>query len=335
LISNLQGLQNSTLLNFFENNSAGAQGKFFCAYYFPFGNPLTNNHMMLYNNSPHAIQFRNLGATGRLAIGLSATNTANATRNWSENFASILSYKGNRSSATSMTAFENDLIFSTSSASQSSGPTGLYLGFFPGNTSVPCNGYLYEYIFYNTDLSNADIRKVNSDLAIKYGVTLDNIGGGRQGDYVASNNITIWDASVNKSFHNDVIGIGRDDNQALLQKQSHSFSDDFRLYLSNLAANNVSNTGVFNSDTSFVTMGHNSDSCGTIASHSESPAGIITRLSEKWKVQNTNFTQTFNRDVRTNTGAIAEDGVYFVSYVLKANNGETITGTSFFHLVGK
>jgi gliding motility-associated-like protein len=300
--SNLQGLQNTASLNLLQNNSAGAQGTFFCAYYLPQVAGNSNDHMMLYNNSPHAIQFRNLGVTGRLAIGLSATNTANATRNWNENFApSIISYKGNRSTTTSMTAFENDLIFPTSTASQSSGPAGLYLGFFPGNATAPYNGCLHEYIFYNTNLSNADIRKVNTYLAIKYGVTLDNTGGGTQGDYVSSNNKTIWDASVNPSYHNDVIGIGRDDNQALIQKQSHSFSDDFRLYIGTIASNNATNAASFMSDTSFVTMGHNTDGCGTAAANSESPAGIASRLGEEWKVQNTNFTQTFGWDLKIDT----------------------------------
>lgn len=300
--TNLQSLQNTAAINLLQNNSTGAQGTFICAYYFPQVSGSSNNHMLLYNNSPHAIQFRNLGTTGRLAIGLSATNTANACRNWNEShLPTILSYKGNRSTSTSMTAFENDLIFPTSSASQSSGPTGLYMGNFPGNSNAAYNGYIHEYIFYNTDLSNADLTKVHTYLGIKYGATLDNTGGGTQGDYVATDGTIIWDASVYPIYHNDVIGIGRDDNQALLQKQSHSFSDDFRLYLSTLAANNVSNTGSFNNDLSYVTMGHLLDGCGTTASNTEAPAGIATRVAEEWKVQNTNFTQTFNWDVKIDT----------------------------------
>ena len=38
----------------------------------------------------------------------------------------------------------------------------------------------------------------------------------------------------------------RDDSQALLHKQSHCFYDVTRIYLNNLVATNVANTGVFN-----------------------------------------------------------------------------------------
>jgi gliding motility-associated-like protein len=299
--STLQALQNTAALNLLSNSSSASQGTFFCAYYLPTGATYTNGHMMLYNSTPNAIQFRNLGATGRIAIGLTGQST-NATRNWTEtNEPTIISYKGNRSTSTSFKAYENDLLFTTTTASQSSGPTGLYFGVMPGTGTSPYNGYIHEYIFYNSDLSDADIRKVNTYLAIKYGATLGNTGGGTQGDYVASNNVTIWDASVSPSHHNDVIGIGRDDNQALMQKQSHSFADDFRIYLATLAPNNVSNIGTFTSDTSFITMGHDAATCGTPLANAESPAGLSSRLGEEWKVQNTNFTQTFNWDVKVDT----------------------------------
>ena len=101
------------------------------------------------------------------------------------------------------------------------------------------------------------MNKIHSYLAVKYGITLENTGGGTQGDYLATTGTTIWDASVNSSYHNDVIGIGRDDNQALLQKQSHSFYDIERLYIDFLQPTNVSNSGIINSDTSYVMMGNN------------------------------------------------------------------------------
>ena len=40
-------------------------------------------------------------------------------------------------------------------------------------------------------------------------------------------------------------------------------------------------------------------------------------------------------DGLTKEGVLAQDGIYFVTYVLKADNGETISGTSFFHLISK
>ncbi|MDE5424005.1 hypothetical protein L3073_17455, partial [Ancylomarina sp. DW003] len=72
-----------------------------------------------------------------------------------------------------------------------------------------------EMIVYSTQLSAADINKVESYLAIKYGITLDNSAGGIAGDYTSSGGTLLWDASTNVTYHNDVAGIGRDDNSAL------------------------------------------------------------------------------------------------------------------------
>ena len=120
----LQALTNTSSLNFMQNNSGAANnGTFFCAYYFP-GGGLTNNHMMLWNNSPNAIQYRNLGAVGRMAIGISPSNSANANRDWTEsNLPTVISLRGNRSTAASLNVFDNDLLTTTNPTSQSSGPT--------------------------------------------------------------------------------------------------------------------------------------------------------------------------------------------------------------------
>ncbi|MGJ8661674.1 MAG: gliding motility-associated C-terminal domain-containing protein, partial [Bacteroidota bacterium] len=301
--TNLQSLQNTAAINLLQNNSPGAQGSFFCAYYFPSGNPVANNHMMLYNNSPHGIQFRNLGTTGRLAIGLAATNSVDATRNWTETYKpTVISYTGNRSSSLSLSAFRNDLLFTTSTASQSSGPTGLYFGNYPGNSTAPYNGYIHEYIFYDRDLTAIEVRKVNTYLAIKYGITLENLTFSAQGDYLATDGTTIWDASIYPIYHNNVIGIGRDDSQGLLQKQSHAFDDNYRLYISNLSPTNIGNTGTINSNISYITMGQlNATGCSTAASQAEAPAGTQSRLVKEWKVTNTNFSQTFNVDIKIDT----------------------------------
>jgi hypothetical protein len=217
---NAQVLANNSALDLLQNNGIGAQGTFFCAYYLP--NASQNGHMLLYNNSPHAIQFRNLNLNGRLAIGLASTNSVNASRDWSEDFLpSIISYKGNRSTANSMTAFKRANIFTNAVASQSSGPTGLYIGQKVGEANSYYSGYIHELIFYNVDLSQNEMDKVHTYLAVKYGITLDNSAGGSQGDYTATDNTIIWDQSVNPGYHHNVIGIGRDDSEGLNQKQCY------------------------------------------------------------------------------------------------------------------
>lgn len=268
--------------------------------------------MMLYNEtSGDAIQFRNLNTIGRFAIGRGMGISTNASRDWVENYTpTIISFKGNRSGVGTMTTLENSAVFTGGGASQSSGQIGLHFGLMPGNANSPFNGYLNEFIFYNRDLTNAEMSKIHTYLAIKYGITLDNSGGGAQGDYISSGGLLVWDASLSPAYHNDVIGIGRDDNQALLQKQSHSFYDITRIYLNNLAATNVANTGVFNLDSSFVLIGNNNGlMCNTLATRNEVPPTPLlnSRIEREWKVTKTNFSQPFNCDFTISSCAIGVD----------------------------
>lgn len=303
-LSNLRALENTGAYNLMQNNGGNNQGSFFCAYYKPTSDP--NNHLLLFNNAPHAIQFRLLNSTGRIAIGLSASNSTNASRDWTEDFVpNIISYTGSRQTSTSMTAMERGVPFYSAVASQSSGPTGIYMGIQPGNANSPYKGYIHEYIFYNRTLTSLEVMQVNTYLAVKYGVTLDRTGGGSYGDYVATNGAIIWDASVNPAYHNNVIGIGRDDSEGLYQKQSHSFDDSYRIYLSNLATTNIGNAGTIANDIAYVTFGHRQGSnCGSSTSNNESPSNVQSRIAKEWKATKTNFSDVFNWDLKIDTCSI-------------------------------
>ena len=299
--TNLQALQNTTSLDLLDNASAGDEGTFFGCYYLPA--TTQNDHMMLYNESGNdAIQFRNLGVVGRFAIGKGLGTSTNASRDWTEQLIpTIISYRGNRSGVGTMSTFESSLLFTGGGASQSSGQTGLHFGVMPGNNNSPYNGYLHEFIFYNRDLTLNEMLKVNTYLAVKYGVTLQNTGGGIQGDYMATNDVTIWDADLTPNYHNNVIGIGRDDSTGLLQKQSHTFDDLARLYISTLQTTNAGNTGVITTDTSYVMMGHDQGvRCATVASNAEVPAAanLYSRIEREWKLTKTNFTEDINLDIQ-------------------------------------
>ena len=307
----IKALQNTTSLNLLDNRNSSSQGTFFGVYYFP-TYIRNNNHMMLYNESSgDAIQFRNLNAVGRFATGRGLGISTNASRDWTEShLPTIISSKGNRSGSGTLTTNENSAVFTGGGASQSSGQIGLHFGLMPGNTNSPFNGYLHEFIFYNRDLTALEMDKVHTYLAVKYGITLDNTSGGTQGDYIATNSSIIWDASVTPNYHNSVIGIGRDDSEGLLQKQSHSFYDVTRIYLSTLQPNNVSNTGVFNNDTSYVMIGDNGGLlCNTLATAAELPPSPLlnSRIEREWKVTKTNFSQTFNCDITVSSCAIGVD----------------------------
>jgi gliding motility-associated-like protein len=353
--ASLKALQTSNSLDLLDLSSSTDQGTFISAYYLPSSS--FNGHFMLYNESgTDAIQFRNLGVNGRFAIGKGLGGSTNASRGWADSYEpQLISFTGNRSNSTSMKFYNQSYLTTTSNASQSSGPTGLYFGMKPYTTNSALNGYLHEVIFYNRDLTNLELSKVHTYLAVKYGVTLLNTGGGTQGDYVATNGVITWDASLTNAYHNDVIGLARDDAQGLLQKQSHAFDDKYRFYISTLQSSNNSNTGVFINNLSYLMAGSNNASlCTTTSSNSEVPAGfgITDRLAREWKVTKTNFTDSFNIDITLSPCAqlsnssclkllVDDDGDFTNATVYSTGNGlsfsvngsvVTVSGISDFHL---
>ncbi|MGB0933849.1 MAG: T9SS type A sorting domain-containing protein [Lishizhenia sp.] len=300
----LKGFQSSGSLNLLDNRISSSEGTMFCSYLLPSSN--SNGHMVLYNEAVgDGIQMRNFGSSGRLAIG--KYNSSNACRNWTESFKpSIIAYRGNRTGT--MKLLNLDAEVSNSSSSASSGAYGLTIGYNPSSSSSSYIGYINEIIFFDRDLSDNEMTRVNSYLAIKFGATLDNSNGGTNGDYLSSNSTTLWDASDQPDYHNDVIGIGRDDNQGLNQKQSHSFDDSLRLYIDNLETSNNDNSGVFSASNTFILIGRNTGEVwGNTDSYNELPnvsgCPIFSRVEREWKVQNTNFTDVFSIDIALDASA--------------------------------
>ncbi|SFD36945.1 choice-of-anchor D domain-containing protein [Algibacter pectinivorans] len=91
------------------------------------------------------------------------------------------------------------------------------------------DGKITEVASYSSPNSTPDQKKIQSYLAIKYGVTLKEFGTSKDPfdyecdtDYVDSQGTVIWDASANAGHNFDIAGIGRDDASQLNQKQSKS-----------------------------------------------------------------------------------------------------------------
>jgi len=88
---------------------------------------------------------------------------------------------------------------------------------FKGNVQeiIILSGPVRSYI------PGADLKKINSYLAIKYGITLDNAD-----DYVDSDGITVWNRTANGMYNKNIFGIGRDHASGLNQVQSRSMNSD-------------------------------------------------------------------------------------------------------------
>lgn len=308
-------LENQANLDLLDNSFSSGQGSFFVAYYLPQSSIQAGCHIINYretnSGTVDGIQLRaKLGTnTGRCAIG--TNNSVNASRNWTQDFEpDIISYYGNRSGSSTYHVFESAAELPTpTSGSGTSGSTGLHVGARRSNSTYSgmYDGYISELIFFDRDLNTTEMAQVHTYLGVKYGVMLSNATGG--GDYIASNGRVVWDASLNPGYQNDIIGIARDDSSGLMQKQSHTFSDDFRLYIDFLQATNLGNSGALLNDNSYVVIGNEQGAlCGSAGAGAESPADstyFLSRISREWKVTKTNFDQLFNLELVLDTCSIA------------------------------
>ncbi|OQP58247.1 hypothetical protein A3860_07970 [Niastella vici] len=170
-------------------------------------------------------------------------------------------------------------------------PTGLFMGSDGPNTgsqNMSCG--LAEVITYNAYLSEADQNKIESYLAVKYGITLTRNQSATARDYTASNGSAIWNAAANAGYSFNITGIGRDDNAALLQKQSLSAHNNALVYIYNAAAggnfpaSNAGNSSSVSNDLSYLLIGDN----GLANTYSACAAnGYLGRMPRTWKVQKT------------------------------------------------
>ncbi|HRP89335.1 MAG TPA: T9SS type A sorting domain-containing protein [Edaphocola sp.] len=147
-------------------------------------------------------------------------------------------------------------------------------------------GQMNEVIVFANKLSDNQIDQVESYLAIKYGITY--MHGMK--DYVNSTHGTVWDATVNNGYHKNIAGIARDDNGALLQKQSRSENTAQQLVIGvgNLEDLNMDNSGTL-ADGQFLLWGDNGEA-NSFADYQPTlrPAhGINLLMKSVWKVQNT------------------------------------------------
>ena len=169
------------------------------------------------------------------------------------------------------------------------------LGAANGGTAF--GGHMGEVIVYNRQVTPAEALRINSYLALKYGVTLDQT---TPNNYVATNwdgvtGTVYWDVTANTGYNNNIAGIGRDDSTSLLQKQSRSVNTGGNIVaigLESIAATNKDNTASFTDDLSFLVWGDNglpNTQATEYPATALDPYGCskITRLQREWKVQET------------------------------------------------
>lgn len=176
-------------------------------------------------------------------------------------------------------------------------------------------GQLGDIILYEQELPFANRQMITTYLAIKYGITIRYVApggfsGGPWADYVSPDGTVVWDSDSKPAYHNNILGLGREDIEGLDQRQSHTEDDSYRIYLGSIETSNLDNIDTVDANSSYLMVGSNLDSvCATNTSNAEIPAptascDLTSRLAREWKVTNTDFTNTFNWDVRLPSCAI-------------------------------
>lgn len=117
-------------------------------------------------------------------------------------------------------------------------------------------GKIGEIIVYDRVLTGQEKQRVESYLALKYGISLSQ--SYRPSSYLNSNGETIWDAKNAGEFKWNIAGFGRDNHSGLLQKQSCSNNTPGLLTIGvgNICERNVENKA-FLPDNNFMIWADN------------------------------------------------------------------------------
>jgi hypothetical protein len=154
-----------------------------------------------------------------------------------------------------------------------------------GNHSIPnapsqLNGIIAETIVFSDDLTDNERQRVDTYLAVKYGITR-NAGGTGSEDYLASDSGIIWNwDEVSGDYSNDIAGIGRDDNSCFVQPKSKSNNAGSLV--------TIEVDGILNTDDSFMLWGNNNvavEATGAEGNTDYDPSQVSSRLFREWYVQ--------------------------------------------------
>ncbi|MDR1224242.1 MAG: leucine-rich repeat protein, partial [Tannerella sp.] len=151
----------------------------------------------------------------------------------------------NNSNTTGMASYVNGAAQNLQASGRSNNGTDnkLAIGSRSGTLNYGFDGTIQELIVLKASgtgnhMEAADLRKIHSYLAIKYGITLNNTD-----NYVNSNGATVWTRTA--GYNSQIFGIARDDASGLYQKQSQSIANTvFSAFVgSELYTHNANNNG--------------------------------------------------------------------------------------------
>lgn len=129
------------------------------------------------------------------------------------------------------------------------------------------DGDILEVISYSERNTDEEKNRIESYLAVKYGVNLGfhevpELGVPHiPGEFTDSGGTALWDKTINIGYTYNVSGIGRDDCSGLNQKESKSVEPNavVKIGLGDIYGTNNANPNNFNDDLDFLMWGSNSE----------------------------------------------------------------------------
>ncbi|WP_077568808.1 S-layer homology domain-containing protein [Paenibacillus ihbetae] len=199
--------------------------------------------------------------------------------------------------------------------SRTTGQSRYYIG--AGHNSI-FNGRISEVILYNRKLEDYERQKVNSYLALKYGLTLKNENG-QPMDYIASDSTNgtdgtkMWTATKNVGYGNRITGIGLDETGNLNQKQSKSQETGaiVTIALGNeiTTANKDVQSEIVNDRSFFVFSDDNGSAEYNQAVSTTDVPGDLQRMQRNFKVEKTNWADA---EITLQIPDVDEDYCYYL-----------------------
>jgi hypothetical protein len=161
-------------------------------------------------------------------------------------------------------------------------------------------GSIAEIIVYNGPLSSTQSENVFSYLSLKYGISLG-------GTLISSAGTTIWDASANSAYNNQVFGLGTDNSSGLSITQANNSITGVGDGSGQSGAGNVIlSLASPAADQSFLFVGNNAGSLTESTTGAPATPAGLNIFGRTWKTQNTNSTGPVN--VSIDYTGLAHDG---------------------------
>ena len=150
---------------------------------------------------------------------------------------------------------------------------GLFLGKNESG-AASFNGKIAEYLLYDKVLKRSAQRKIETYLAIKYGISLKH-------DYISSSGKLLWSFKNNSAYSYRITGLGRDDKGSLYQRQSENKEESFFIAIGagEIANSNNENKNNIN-ELDFLLFGDNDEEL--IIENAGENDELIRLLKRRW-----------------------------------------------------